>query len=89
MSDVEAVVREAVLEVLRTNGSGKASVTSEHSLIVDLGLSSLDLARLIAILELRLQADPFSHDIAIATVHTISDLCQAYAFARNRQTTAQ
>jgi acyl carrier protein len=45
---------------------------------LDLGLESLDLAELVALLELRFGFDPFSHHAAITDVHTVQDLCNAY-----------
>jgi acyl carrier protein len=48
-------------------------------LLVDqLGLRSLDLARIVAVLELELGVDPFSELVPITTVRTVADLYRAY-----------
>jgi acyl carrier protein len=43
-----------------------------------LGLGSLDLAQLVALLEADLKADPFAALVPITSVRTVADLCQAY-----------
>lgn len=47
-------------------------------LVKDLGLSSLDLAQLIAVMEMELEMDPFVKGVSIAEVRTLNDLYKAY-----------
>jgi acyl carrier protein len=49
-----------------------------QTLTYDLGLRSLDLAQLVATLELELQADPFARLVPITSVRTVGDVCDAY-----------
>jgi acyl carrier protein len=44
----------------------------------DLGFSSLDIAQLIASLEIELDADPFSDGVPISSISTIGELCEVY-----------
>ena len=48
-------------------------------LVEDLGLRSLDLARIIAKLEVKLDADPFAELVSVTSIRTPGDLCAAYA----------
>ncbi len=50
-------------------------------LLRDVGLSSLDLASVVARLELKLSLDPFSELVSITSVRTIGDLVSAYRLA--------
>jgi acyl carrier protein len=76
--DVERIVIAAVLEVARRGSPGLAAVAPHQTLIVELGLSSLDLAELVAVLDADLGADPFAADVVIGDVRTVGDLIQAY-----------
>ncbi|MGY8783608.1 MAG: hypothetical protein ACKVHA_09430 [Fidelibacterota bacterium] len=44
----------------------------------DLGLKSMDLAILVANLELDLGVEPFLEDFAITDIKTLGELCQAF-----------
>ncbi|MEV2215093.1 phosphopantetheine-binding protein [Streptomyces sp. NPDC050997] len=71
---VKATLLEIVNEV-----AGPVEQLDEDQLLVDqLGLESLHLARLVAVLELELDTDPFSADVPITSVRTVGDLLQAY-----------
>jgi acyl carrier protein len=75
----ETVLRR-LAEVMR-EGEAAAFVdriSAEASLNGDLGLTSLDLAQLVALLEADLNADPFAALVPITSVRTVSDLCRAY-----------
>jgi acyl carrier protein len=67
---IRAVVAERVGEVARLSGSEKLSAT--------LGLSSLDLAFLVAELEAELGVDPFAKLVSITSVRSVEDLVRAY-----------
>lgn len=78
MSQLEATVHSIVLALARQRAPELESVTGEQSLTNDLGLDSLDLAQLVAQLEMELGVDPFSSDVTVAEVRTVADLCRVY-----------
>jgi len=73
--EIRTISRQASLE------DGEIVIKHEHSLILDLGLTSLMLARLIMELGAKLGTDPFSKLCHISDIHTVDDLINAYALA--------
>jgi acyl carrier protein len=74
---VKAVLLDIVNEVTRP--ATEIVDLDEDQLLVDqLGLTSLDLARLVAVLEMELDTDPFSDEVPITGVRTVGDLLDAY-----------
>jgi acyl carrier protein len=71
MKVVRGVVREKSPEI--------CDIRSDQMLVDDLGLRSLDLARIIAKLEMKLSVDPFAELVAVTSIRTPGDLCAAYA----------
>ena len=67
---IRAVLAERVWEVARLSGTDKLSAT--------LGLSSLDLAFVVAELEAELGVDPFAKLVSITSVRSVGDLVRAY-----------
>jgi acyl carrier protein len=67
---LRALLEERVGEVGRLSGTDKLSAT--------LGLSSLDLAILVAELEAELGVDPFAKLVSITSVRSVEDLVRAY-----------
>ena len=67
---IRAVLAERAGEVGRLSGTDKLSAT--------LGLSSLDLAFLVADLEAELGVDPFAKLVSITSVRSVDDLVRAY-----------
>ena len=67
---IRAVLAERVGEVGPLSGAEKLSAT--------LGLSSLDLAFLVADLEAELGVDPFAKLVSITSVRSVEDLVRAY-----------
>jgi len=76
-------LKEAVLSVVRDVARDRApeleSVGLEQLLVEDLGLKSLDLARIVAKLEILTGVDPFAELVAITSIRTAGDLYAAYA----------
>ncbi|MFI9833534.1 acyl carrier protein [Streptomyces sp. NPDC051913] len=71
-------VRAALLEIVN-EVAGPVERLDEDQLLVDqLGLESLHLARLVAVLEMELDTDPFSAEVPITGVRTVGDLLEAY-----------
>ncbi|MFI1682000.1 acyl carrier protein [Streptomyces sp. NPDC020607] len=72
-------VMAALLDIVN-EVAGPVEHLDEDQLLVDqLGLESLHLARLVAVLEMELDADPFSDEMPITSVRTVGDLLEAYA----------
>jgi len=78
MSDVEKTVYRVLQRIVAERSPGVAKIESTQRLTSDLGLKSLDVARLIAVLELEIGVDPFVKLVAITDVRTVGDLCAAY-----------
>ena len=53
-------------------------VEPESALSADLALTSLDLAQLVAELEIELGFDPFTAGATVRGVRTVADLCAVY-----------
>jgi acyl carrier protein len=79
---IERVLREEIAQILEEKGQSHAKsvaeIELEHRLGPDLGLTSLDLAQLVAVVEARLKADPFQELVPITSVRNVGDLCSAY-----------
>ncbi|WP_413166993.1 hypothetical protein ACL6C3_09865 [Capilliphycus salinus ALCB114379] len=78
MVNIEQIIHETVLQIAQQNSAKITEIDSEQKLNADLGFSSLDLAQLVAILEIKLNADPFAELVSITTIRTVGDLCDAY-----------
>ena len=76
-AQIEAAVYKAIDDVLERTGR-QAVVIDNDSPLVAIGLTSLDLAALIAVLQSRLKVDPFFATKAITDIRTVGDLCRAY-----------
>ncbi|KTT63904.1 hypothetical protein NS383_17680 [Pseudomonas oryzihabitans] len=76
--DVFDEVERQIAQVIATKGGPLVAVEPE-SRFSDLGLSSLELATLVSNLESTFQVDPFATSVAITSIVTVADLCQAYA----------
>jgi acyl carrier protein len=78
---VASVITKTISEILGDAFDDDIEI-SESSLLTDIGLNSLMLARLILNLEVQFDRDPFSEGTyAIADIHTVGDLTVAYAGA--------
>lgn len=89
--ELEQLVHEHIRQILEEKPSPiTAEITAERRL-ADLGLTSLDLAQLVAALEIALQADPFQELVPITSVRTVGDLSSAYVkfFSGTADTQAQ
>jgi acyl carrier protein len=78
--DLENTIRRVTLEIARRKVPQLADVQMEHSLVEWLGLGSMDLAELIAILEMELGVDPFA-TTSISRIRTVGDIYEAYRAA--------
>ena len=76
-NDVTTVVHETVNEILEEEGSGRIEFAGTERLI-DIGFTSLLLARLVIQLESEIRVDPFEETFVISDVQTVGDLIDAY-----------
>jgi len=76
--EVESIVHTAVLAVMSEKGLQGHAVANTDHVVATLGFSSLDLAVLLAQLEIALEGDPFAELISVTTVRTVGDICDAY-----------
>jgi hypothetical protein len=81
MESLPDTVRAALRVVASFRGLTLPALERHHTLTHDLGLRSLDLAQLVATLEMMLGADPFVRLVPITAVRTVGDLFDAYALA--------
>ncbi len=79
MDNLNETILAVVRGVVKEKSPETAAVRPDQLLVEDLGLRSLDLARIIAKLEVKLDADPFAELVSITSVRTPGDLCAAYA----------
>jgi hypothetical protein len=78
MDDIAEAVTGVLRRVAEQRGLTVPSVAGHHTLTGDLGLKSLDLAQVLALLDRQLRADPFARLVPITSVRTVGDLCAAY-----------
>lgn len=76
-AEIEATIHRTIAEVLERAGKSVPPFDEEDDL-VSTGLTSLDLAALVAKLERRWKIDPFLEGKAITEVRTVGDFCRAY-----------
>lgn len=75
---VEQAVIEELRRVAQLRGLSLPPAPGPYRLVDELGLRSLDLAQLVAMLGRRLGVDPFLKDVPITQVRTVADLVAAY-----------
>lgn len=79
MNTTEDVIHEVLARVMEEENVAAVEITDSSRLVDDLGLKSLHIARVLAMLELELDYDPFgSGTVPITGVQTVRDLCAAY-----------
>jgi acyl carrier protein len=70
-------IRQAIQDIMDNNGrQGRIEDASE--LVKHLGFTSLDVAELVAVLEMELDVDPFSQGVSLMEVRTYGDFCAVY-----------
>jgi acyl carrier protein len=75
--EIAEAIRLTIGDLLQRRGRPIPPL-DEHDLLMATGLTSLDMAALIARLEQRWKVDPFLEAVPITEVRTIADLCRAY-----------
>ena len=74
---LRSVIHGKIRSILKERGEDRA-FAAQDKLSATLGLSSLDLAFLVADLEADLGVDPFAKLVAITSVRSVEDLERAY-----------
>src|SRR5215467_11713702 len=77
-TQIETVVCDKIRSILEERGEKSRALRGTDSLNATLGLSSLDLAFIVAELEAELGADPFARLVPITSVRSVDDLVRAY-----------
>jgi acyl carrier protein len=80
--NLETTIHDVVREIARQAGRD-VLVEDRQSLVSDLGFGSMDIAQLVATLEIALDLDPFAKEVAITSIRTVGDLCDAYRRCRS------
>jgi acyl carrier protein len=75
---IETIIHDKIHTLLRERSSDLRTLHGSDNLNSALGLSSLDLATLVAQLEAELGFDPFTKSVAITSIRTVDDLVRAY-----------
>ncbi len=75
---IESIVHERIRAPLAERAEEVGHLSGNEKLSATLGLSSLDLALLVAELEAQLGVDPFAKLVSITSVRSVDDLVRAY-----------
>jgi acyl carrier protein len=78
LGQIEAIVHERIRAILAERAEEVANLSGSEKLSATLGLTSLDLALLVAELEAQLGVDPFAKLVSITSVRSVNDLARAY-----------
>jgi acyl carrier protein len=78
LAQIESIVHGRIRAVLAERGGEVGFLSGDDKLSATLGLSSLDLAFLVAELESELGVDPFAAFVSITSVRSVKDLVGAY-----------
>jgi acyl carrier protein len=76
--EIESVVHSKIRAVLEERDGVARPIQGADKLNATLGLSSLDLAVIVAELEIELGADPFAKLVPITSIRSVDDLVEAY-----------
>ena len=79
MEHLKQVIYDVVQNVALEKSIEIEHLEAHYKLVDGLGFSSLDLARIVAMLEIKLEVDPFASLVPITSVRTVGDLYAAYA----------
>jgi acyl carrier protein len=82
-ASVEAMVARVLVAVLDEGGRSVVDVRADARLVDDLSLKSLELASIVARLEMALDLDAFDSDVAITDVRTVGDITRLFESARH------
>lgn len=75
--NVRDTIKEAIREIMQNNSRNEA-IEDSSEIVKDLGFKSLDVAELVAVLEMELDVDPFSDGVSLLEVRTYGEFCTVY-----------
>lgn len=78
MERTKESIESAIKQILDQKSYKVPDIKDELRIIEDLGFSSLDIAQLIAHLEMELGIDPFSEGALISSINTVGSMCNVY-----------
>jgi acyl carrier protein len=78
LAQIESIVHGKIQAVLAERVGEPSGLSGADKLNATLGLTSLDLAFLVADLEAELGIDPFAKLVSITSVRSVADLVRAY-----------
>jgi acyl carrier protein len=81
LAQIQSAVHERICAVLAERGNEIQRLSGAEKLSATLGLSSLDLAFVVAELDAELGVDPFTGLVSITSVRSVGDLVSAYQLA--------
>jgi acyl carrier protein len=81
IAQIQSAVHERICAVLAERGHEIQRLSGAEKLSATLGLSSLDLAFVVAELDAELGVDPFTGLVSITSVRSVGDLVRAYQLA--------
>lgn len=76
-AEIEQIIHRTIVDLLEDSGRPVLPFDDEDDLI-STGLTSLDMAALVARLARKWRIDPFLETKSITEVRTVGDLCRAY-----------
>jgi acyl carrier protein len=78
MDTIREVIDKVIKEIQAQQSYRPVELNEQLQIMNDLGFVSLDVAQLIASLEMELSVDPFSEGTPLVDVKTVGDLYQVY-----------
>jgi acyl carrier protein len=78
LSNVKETIYGALKSIQEENMYKSLALENGTKIVNDLGFTSLDVAQLIAMLEIELGVDPFAQGMSIMDVRSIGELQDAY-----------
>ncbi len=83
MDEVVNTIKNAIREIQEEQDYRIVELNENMDILNTLGFRSLDIAQLIAMLELELGVDPFSNGVSLAQLTTLGNLYEIYHAAIN------
>ncbi|WP_444998575.1 acyl carrier protein [Aliikangiella sp. IMCC44359] len=78
MNNVKEKINLVLKSIQERNNYSAKELNPELEVVADLGFVSLDVAELVAVLEMEIGVDPFSSGVSIMNVRTVGDLYRVY-----------
>jgi len=78
LNEIKVKIDKVIKEIQQRNEYPLKALDADTKVVNELGFTSLDVAELVAVLEMELGVDPFSAGVSIMSVQTIGDLHRVY-----------